>query len=115
MLRRVGRGPVAWQKEGEDHRGEKCIPEPEAAPDPERKDTAGGGHQALDWLRLRRIRPAAEKSELHSRAKKTNRADGERFLDAVAIQMGLGNGDFGGRVAEASEDQQENANGRLVG
>ena len=45
MLRRVGRGPVAGQKDGEDHRGEKCIPEPEAAPDPERKDSAGSGNQ----------------------------------------------------------------------
>src|ERR1700688_5031244 len=27
MLRRVGRGPVPWQKEDEDHRGEKCIGE----------------------------------------------------------------------------------------
>jgi hypothetical protein len=58
--------------------------------------------------------PAAEKSELQSHAKKTNRANGERFLDAVTVQMGLGNGAFGGRVADASEDQEENTNGRLV-
>src|SRR5664280_3507476 len=90
MLRRVGRSPVARQKEGEDHCGEKCVPEPEAAPDPERKDSAGGGNQELESVRLRRIRRAPEKSFLQTRTKKTNRADDERFLDPIAIQTGLG-------------------------
>ena len=55
----------------------------------------------------------AEKGELHSRAEKTDRANGERFLDPVAIEPGLGNGEFGGRIADGSEDQQENAGGLL--
>src|ERR1017187_10169204 len=109
MLRRVRRGPVAWQKEDEDHRGEKCIGEPEAAPYPERKDDSDGGNEELG----RRIRAADEKSALHSRAEKTNRANGERFLDTVAIEPGLGNGDFGSGVADGSEDQEENAGGLL--
>src|ERR1019366_1519282 len=109
MLRLAGRGPVAWQKEDEDHRGEKCIGEPEAEPYPERKDGAGGGNQE----RLRRIKAAAEKSTLHSRAEKTNRANGERLFDTVAIEPGLGNGGFGTRVADGSEDQEENAGGLL--
>src|SRR5262249_15359714 len=109
MLRRARRGPVAWQEEGEDHCGEKCVPEPEAAPDPKRKDTAGGGNQELNTVQLRRIRPAAEKSGPHSRTEKTNRVDGERFLDPIPIQMGLGNGEFGGDIADGSENQEENA------
>ena len=64
-------------------------------------------------MRLRRITAAAEQSDLHSHAEKTNRADDERFLDPVAIEPGLGNGDFGGRVGDGSEDQQENAGGLL--
>src|SRR5438874_4636288 len=75
MLRRVRRGPVVWQKHGEDHCGEKCIPEPEAAPDPERKYNTDGGNQRLDFVWPRRIRPATEKSELHSYTQKNNRAD----------------------------------------
>ncbi len=50
---------------------------------------------------------------MHSRAEKTNRADGERFLDPVAIQAGLGSGNLGGRIAEGGEDQEENAGGLL--
>ena len=49
----MGRGPVAWQPEDEDHRGEKCIGEPETMPYPERKDGAGGGNQEF------RCRPAS--------------------------------------------------------
>src|SRR5208283_2578889 len=100
MPRRRGRGPVAWQKDDEDHGGDKCIGEPEAAPYPERKDGPGGGHQALGW----RIGSAGEKCQLYSHAEKNDRADGERFLDTVAIKPRLGNGDFGSRVADRSED-----------
>src|SRR5713101_3811316 len=88
-LRRGGRGPVAGKKKHEDHRSEKCIGEPEAAPYPERKDDACGRNQAQGWVWTRRIRAAAEKKILHSRAEKTNRANGKRFLDAVAIEPGL--------------------------
>jgi hypothetical protein len=35
MLRRERTGPVARQKEGEDHCGGECVPEPEAVPAPE--------------------------------------------------------------------------------
>src|SRR5580658_10386924 len=76
MLRRTGQGPIAWQKDDEDHRGEKCVGEPEAAPYPEREDDAGGGNQELGCVRDRRIRAAAEKSGPHSRAEKANRANG---------------------------------------
>src|SRR5580693_5121470 len=113
MLRRVRRCPIARKKEDEDHRSEKCIGEPEAAPYPERKDGAGGRNQELGCVRLRRIRTATEKSELHSRAEKANRANGERFLNTVAIEPGLGNGDFGSCVADRSENQQKNAGGLL--
>src|ERR1700688_4192488 len=54
MLRRVGKCPVAWQKENEDHRSEKCIGEPEAAPYPEGKDDTGSGNQEPGCVRLRR-------------------------------------------------------------
>src|ERR1700691_1037893 len=109
MLRRVRRRPVAWQKEDEDHSGEKCIGEPEAVPYPERKDGAGRGNQGLGCVRLRQIRVGAEKRGLHSRAEKSNRANGERFLNTVAIEPGLGNGEFGSRIADRSEDQEEKA------
>src|SRR5260370_5139189 len=68
MLRRGGRGPVAWEKDDEDHRGEKCTGEPETAPYPEREDDADCGNQGLSCVRLRRITVATEKSELHPRA-----------------------------------------------
>src|SRR5579863_2367158 len=109
----MGRGPVAWQKDDEDHCGEKCIPKAEAAPYPERKDCAYGGNHKLGCIRPRRIRLAVEKGELYSRAEKTDRANGKRFLDAVAIEPGMRNGDFGGRVADGSENQEENADGLL--
>jgi hypothetical protein len=80
------------------------IPEPEAVPDPERKDGANGGNQEL----RRGIRAAVEKSGLHFRAQIANRADGERFLDSIAVELGLGNGKFGGRVEDGSNDHQEN-------
>ena len=70
---------------------------------------SGARSRAKRWRRRREpgtpFRPAsankgaAEKSGLHSRAEKANRADGERFLDPVAIEPGLGNGEFGGRIA----------------
>ena len=53
----------------------------------------------------------AEQGDLHSRAEKADRAGGEGFLDPVAIEPGLGNGEFGGRIGDGSEDQQENAGG----
>src|SRR5580693_4900455 len=113
MLRLAGLGPVAWQKDDEDHGGEKCIGEAEATPYPERKGGAGGGNQELGCVRPRRREATAEKSELHSRAEKNNRAHGERFLDAVAIEPGLRSGDFSCRVADWSADQEENAGGLL--
>src|SRR6266852_1933870 len=113
MLRRVRRGPVARQKDDEDHRGEKRIGEPVATPYPERKNGASGGNQELDCVRLGRIKAAAEKSGLHSRAEKTNRANDERFLDTVAIEPGSRNGGFGSRVADGSEDQKNNTGGLL--
>src|SRR5215467_1083585 len=102
MLRRVRRGPVAGQKEDEDHCSEKRIPEPEAAPDPERKDGASGGNQRLDCVRLGRIGSATEKSGLHSNTKKTNRAHGKRFFDPIPIEVGSGSSDFGGDIAKGS-------------
>src|ERR1700690_3688498 len=98
MLRRVRRGPVARQKDDEDPRGEKCIGEPEATPYPERKDDASGGNQGL--LQLRRVRTVAEKSEIHPRAEKTDRANGERLLDTEAIEPSLRDTEFGSRVAD---------------
>src|SRR4029077_20258740 len=87
---------------------------PEAAPYPERKYGAGGGNQELSCVRLRRVSvAAAEKGELNSRAEKTDRANRERFLDTVAIEPGSGNGDFGSRVADRSEDQEEYADGLI--
>src|SRR5712692_6466335 len=97
MLRRMGRGPVAWQPENEDHRGEKCIVEPEATPYPERSDGAGGGNQKFRSARLRRIK-AAEQSGLHSRAEKAHRAGSEGFFDPVAVEAGPRNSEFSGRV-----------------
>src|SRR5271155_4368454 len=99
MLRRMRRGPVVWQKNGEDHCREKCVGEPEAAPNPEREDSAGSGNEELGCVWPHRIIGAAEESGLHSEAQKSNRADCESFLDPEAIQTGLGNGDLGGRVA----------------
>src|SRR3974390_603706 len=112
MLRRVRQGPAARQEEGEDHRSGACVPQPEAAPDPERKDSPDCENQRLGPVRRRRIM-AAEKSGLHPNAEKTNRADGKRFLDPISIQKKLGNGDFGGGVAKGSADQQENTNSLL--
>src|SRR5580692_12287023 len=100
MLRRMGLSPVARHKDDKDHRGEKCVEEPETTPDPERSDDAGGENQ--------RIGSILEKSELHSYAEKADRADGESFLDPVAIEQRLGDGEFGARIGEDSEDQQEN-------
>src|ERR1700722_3904950 len=114
MLRRVRRSPVAREKDGEDHRGEKCVGESEATPYPERKQGAGGGNYRLREIQPREIR-SAEKNRLHPRAEKTHRADSERFLDSVTIEAGLGNGAFGGRVADHSEDKEENAGGLLRG
>src|SRR6202795_2897367 len=111
MLRRVGNCPVTWQKKNEDHRSEKCIGEPEAAPYPKGKDSAGRRNQGHGRIRPRRIKAAAEKSSLYSRAEKTDRANGERFLDTVAIEPSLGNGEFGSHVADGSENQKENAGG----
>src|SRR5580698_2439609 len=88
MLRLAGRGPVAWQKDDEDHGGEKCVGEAEATPYPERKGGAGGGNQELGCVRSRRRKATAEKTELHSRAEKNDGAGGERFLDTVAIEPG---------------------------
>src|SRR4029078_664291 len=51
MLHSVRRSPVARQKEGEHHCGEKCIPEPEAMPDPERKNAASSGNDELECVR----------------------------------------------------------------
>src|SRR5580704_4170628 len=101
MLRRVRWGPVARQEDGEDHRGGKCVPQVEAVPDPERSNGANGGNHKLNFARGY----AGEKKEAHSRAEKSNRADGERFFDSVAIETGLRDGDFGGCVGESSEDQ----------
>src|SRR5581483_6009527 len=53
--------------------------------------------------------PAAEKSHQHSHAEKSNRADGECFLNAIAIKMGLGSGRFGGGIAAGSQDEQKNS------
>src|SRR5438552_8969601 len=100
MLRRMGRGPVAWQPEDEDHRGERCIGEPEATPYPERKDGAGGGNQKFCSVRRRRIKATTEQSGLHSRAEKANREGGEGFLDPVAIEPGPRNSEFGARTGE---------------
>src|ERR1700684_1490955 len=99
MLRRGRRGPVAGEKDGEDHRSKKCIREAEAAPYPEGKDGAGGGNNGLGCVRSRRIMDAAEKGRPRRCAEKTYRANRERFLDAVAIEPGLGNGRFRRRVA----------------
>jgi hypothetical protein len=46
----------------------------------------------------------AEQSEFQTRAEKTYREYGERFLDTVAIQTKLGNGALGTRIADDSED-----------
>src|ERR1700692_2628274 len=98
MLRRMGRGPVARQPDDEDHRSKRCIGEPEAMPYPERNDGASSGNQGFRSVRLWRIEVAVEQNGLHSRAEKANRAGGEGFIDPVAIELGLGNGEFDGRI-----------------
>src|SRR5690242_19871353 len=98
MLCRMGRGPVAWQPDDEDHRGKKCIGEPETTPYPERNDGPGGWNQEFRSVRLRRIRAAAEQTVLNSCAEKANRAGGEGFLDSIAIEPGARNSEFGGRI-----------------
>src|ERR1700722_14971404 len=103
MLRRVRWGPVAGQEDGEYHRGGKCVPQIEAVPDPERSNGANGGNHKLNFAGGGG--GAAEKKEVQSYAQKSNRTDGECFLDPVAIQTGLGYGDLGGRVGDSSEDQ----------
>src|ERR1700692_2933848 len=103
MLRRVRWGPVAGQKDGEDHRGGKCVPEIAAVPDPERSNGANGGNHKLNFARG--VGDATERKEVQSYAEKSNRTDGECFLNPVAIQTGLGYGDLGGRVGDSSEDQ----------
>src|ERR1700675_449404 len=102
MLRRVRWGPVAGQEDSEDHRGGKCVPEIEAVPDPERSNGANGGNHKLNFARG--VGDAAEESKAHSCAQKSNRTDGERFLDSVAIQTSLGDGDFRGRIGRSGED-----------
>src|ERR1700679_4124656 len=101
MLRRVRWSPVAGQEDGEDHRGWKCIPKIEAVPDPERSNGANGGNHKLNFVRGRGT--AAEKHELQSYAQKSNRIDGQSFLDPVAIQAGLGYRDLGGRIGDSGE------------
>src|SRR6266403_1806774 len=101
MLRRMRWGPVTGQEDGEDHRGGKYVPQIEAVPDPKRSNGANGGNHKLNFARGY----AGEKKEAHPCAEKSNRADGECFLDPVAIQTGPGYGDLGGRVGDSSEDQ----------
>ncbi len=96
MLRRAGRSPAAWQPDGEDHRGRKCVEKPETAPYPKGNGRAGAGNQKFDSSGM-----------MYSHAEKANRADGEGFLDPVAIEPGTGNGEFGGRIGDGSEDQQK--------
>src|ERR1700731_1220825 len=103
MLRRVRWGPVAGQEDGEDHRGGKCVPQIEAVPDPERSNGADGGNHKLNLARG--AGDATEEKEVQSYAQKSNRTDGECFLDSVAIQTGVGYSDLGRRVGDSSEDQ----------
>ena len=72
-------------------------------PYPERKDSASSGNQEI-----RSVRP---RGGLQSRAEKDDRAGGEGFLDSEAIEPGLGNGEFGGRLGDGREDQQESTGG----
>src|SRR5262249_30094088 len=109
MLHRMRRAPVAGQSNGENHGAEKCVPKPETAPYPKRKDGAGGENQGLGSFWRRPIMDVAEKSGFYARAKKANRAYEERFLDPVAIQAKLGNGDFGCSVAGGRKNQEKNA------
>src|SRR5579862_8020655 len=89
----------------------ECIGASKAAPYPQRRDSAGGGDQGFNCIRRRRIKASAENRGLYSGAEKTNRANGERFLDTVAIILGLGSGGLGSRVACGSEDQEEDPGG----
>src|SRR5436305_10355770 len=98
MLCRMGGGPVAWQPDNEDHRGESCIGEPEAMPYPERNYSAGCGNQEFRSVRVRQIRANIEQS----RAEKPNRAGREGFLDPVAIEPRARDSEFGGRIGHGS-------------
>ena len=111
MLRRMGRGPVAGHQDDEDHRGKKCIGEPETMPYPERRDGASGGNQECHRIRSLRINATVEKAELHSHAKKANRASREGFLNPVAIEPGRETANSAASIGDGGEDQQENAGG----
>ena len=74
MLRRMGRGPVAWQPDDEDHRGEKCIGKPEAMPYPERNDGAGGGNQESGSVRRANKVTAEESACIPAQRKPTEQA-----------------------------------------
>jgi hypothetical protein len=52
---------------------------------------------------------ALKRADCTPAQRKATEQNGERFLDTVAIELGLGNGEFGSRVAHCSEDQEENA------
>src|SRR3954468_19913544 len=104
MLRGQRRGPIARQKDHENHRHGNKIPKPEAAPDPKREDSAGGGNQEPLWLRP----IITEKNFLHSCAEQTNRAGGERFLDPMAIETRSGGRSPCACVTSRREDQEEN-------
>src|SRR5438045_589666 len=96
MLCGKRRGPVARKKDDENHCDENGIPKPEAALDPKREDSAGGGNQQLGSVCLRRM--STEESGLHSSAEQTNRAGGERFLHSMAKETRLRSGGLGTRV-----------------
>src|SRR5277367_3668409 len=76
-------------------------------PDPQRKDGAGGGNQESYSVRGRKS-SISEQSYLHSRAEKPDRAGEQGFLDSVAIEPGLRDGDFRGRICAARQEQQQN-------
>ena len=80
-------------------------------PYPKGKNGSGQRNQEFGVDQMGRIRRNVEGDE-HSDAEKTDRADGEGLLDAETVERGLGDGQFGGTVADYGEEHHKYADVR---